>query len=122
MTTIAKLFETMDYGPAPESAAPALDWLKAHNNAQLGHYIGGQWITPAEGQYFETINPATTAVLARVAQGGKADVDAAVAAARAAAPGWAGLTPHARSRYLYALAREIQRNSRLLAEIGRAHV
>jgi len=115
VTTVAKLFETMDYGPAPESAAPALDWLKAHNNAQLGHYIGGQWVTPAEGQYFETINPATTAVLARVAQGGKADVDAAVAAASAAAPGWAALTPHARSRYLYALAREIQRNSRLLA-------
>ncbi|HEV8399540.1 MAG TPA: aldehyde dehydrogenase family protein [Gemmatimonadales bacterium] len=115
MTTAAKLFETMEYGPAPESAAPALEWLKAHNNAQLGHFIGGQWVTPAEGQYFETINPATTAVLARVAQGGKADVDAAVAAARAAAPGWAALAPHARSRYLYALAREIQRNSRLLA-------
>ena len=115
MTTVAKLFETMDYGPAPESAAPALEWLKAHHNAQLGHYIGGQWMAPAEGQYFETINPATTAVLARVAQGGKADVDAAVAAARAAAPGWAALTPHARSRYLYAIAREIQRNARLLA-------
>src|SRR6185295_1631974 len=114
MTTVAKLFQTMDYGPPPESAAPALEWLKAHNNAQLGHYIAGQWVTPAEGQYFETINPATTAVLARVAQGGKADVDAAVAAARAAAPAWAALAPHARARYLYALAREVQRHSRLL--------
>ena len=115
MTTVAKLFETMDYGPAPESAAPALEWIKQHDGGQLGHYIGGQWVAPAEGQYFETINPATTAVLARVAQGGKADVDAAVAAARAAAPGWAALAPHARARYLYALAREVQRHSRLLA-------
>jgi len=115
MTTVAKLFETMEYGPAPESAAPALEWIQAHGSGQLGHFIGGQWVTPAEGKYFETINPATTAVLARVAQGGEADVAAAVGAARAAAPGWAALTPHARARYLYALAREVQRHSRLLA-------
>jgi aldehyde dehydrogenase (NAD+) len=114
MTTVAKLFETMDYGPAPESDAPALEWIKQHGG-QFGHFIGGRWTPPAEGRYFETINPATTAVLARVAQGGKADVDAAVAAARAAAPGWAALPPHARSRYLYAIAREVQRHARLLA-------
>ncbi len=115
MTTVAKLFETMEYGPAPESAAPALEWIKQHDGGTFGHFIGGQWVPPAERQHFETINPATTAVLARVAQGGKADVDAAVAAARAAAPGWAALSPHARARYLYALAREVQRQSRLLA-------
>ena len=115
MTTVAKIFETMEYGPAPESAGPALDWIKQHNNGQFGHYIGGKWVVPSEGQYFDTINPATKAVLAKVAQGSKADVDAAVAAANAAAPGWAALTPHARARYLYALAREVQRHSRLLA-------
>jgi aldehyde dehydrogenase (NAD+) len=115
MTTVAKIFETMEYGPAPESASPALEWIKQHNNGQFGHYIGGTWVAPSEGQYFETINPATKAVLANVAQGSKADVDAAVAAANAAAPGWAALTPHARARYLYALAREVQRHSRLLA-------
>src|SRR5467141_3202922 len=104
MTTVAKLFETMDYGPAPESAAPALEWIQQHGAGQFGHYIGGQWMPPAEGQYFETINPATTAVLARVAQGGKAAVDAAVAAPRAAAPGWPDapcprpLSPRDRSR------------------------
>src|SRR5438876_49641 len=77
--------------------------------------INRRWAAPAAGQYFETINPATKAVLAKVAQGSNADVDAAVAAANAAAPAWAGLTPHARARYLYALAREVQRHSRLLA-------
>ena len=115
MTTVAKLFETMEYGPAPESDAPALEWIKQHDNGRFGHYISGRWVAPGEGQYFETINPATKAVLARVAQGNKADVDAAVAAAHAAAPAWAGLPPHARARYLYALAREVQRHSRLLA-------
>src|SRR3989441_357230 len=115
MTTVAKLFETMEYGPAPESAAPALEWLKAHDTARFGHFIAGRWVGRVEGQYFETINPATKAVLARVAQGSKTDVDAAVAAANAAAAIWAGLTPHARARFLYALAREVQRHSRLFA-------
>src|SRR5207249_4464531 len=78
-------------------------------------FINGRWTAPVEGQYFETINPATTAVLARVAQGSKADIDAAVAAAHAAAPVWAALPAHGRARYLYALAREVQRHSRLLA-------
>jgi aldehyde dehydrogenase (NAD+) len=115
MTTVAKIFETMEYGPAPESDAPALEWIKQHDTGRFGHFINGHWVQPTEGQYFETINPATKAVLARVAQGSKMDVDAAVGAANAAAAGWAGLPAHARARYLYALAREVQRHSRLLA-------
>src|SRR5881394_3795555 len=115
MATVAKLFETMEYGPAPESEAPALEWIRQHDNGRFGHFSNGRWAQPSEGQFFETINPATKVVLARVAQGSKADVDAAVAAASAAAPGWAGLPAHARARYLYALAREVQRHSRLLA-------
>ena len=115
MTTVAKIFETMEYGPAPESAAPALEWIKQHDNGRFGQFIGGRWVAPAEGVYFETINPATKAVLARVAQGSKVDVDAAVVAAKSAAPEWAALPAHARARYLYALAREVQRQSRLLA-------
>ena len=115
MATIAKLFETMEYGPAPESEAPALEWIKQHGQGRFGHFINGEWSAPAEGQYFDTINPATKALLARVAQGSTTDVDAAVRAANAAAPGWAGLPAHARARYLYALAREVQRHSRLLA-------
>src|SRR5439155_18160289 len=53
--------------------------------------------------------------LARVTEGTSADVNAAVAAARAALPGWQALTPHARARWLYALARGVQKHSRLLA-------
>jgi aldehyde dehydrogenase (NAD+) len=115
MATVARLFETMEYGPAPEGDAPALEWIKQHDGGRFGHFINGRWAKPAAGRYFETINPATKAVLASVAQGSKTDVDAAVAAANAAAPVWAGLTPHARARYLYAIAREVQRNARLLA-------
>lgn len=104
----------MEYGPAPEAHGPALDWLKA-KGGKLGLFIGGKWVEPATAEWFDTINPATTVKLASVAQAGAADVDAAVAAARAALPAWKGLTPHARARYLYALAREVQKHSRLLA-------
>jgi aldehyde dehydrogenase (NAD+) len=112
VTTIREVFETMDYGPAPESPQPAHEWLDRHGR-RLGHFIGGEWRAAAET--FETQNPATTARLASVAQGSAADVDAAVRAARAALPGWQALGPHGRSRHLYALARMVQRHSRLFA-------
>ncbi len=112
MTTIREVFETMDYGPAPESPQPALDWLDRHGR-ELGHFIGGAWHPGAD--HFDTVNPATTARLAAVAQGSAADVDAAVRAARDALPGWQALGPHGRARHLYALARMVQRHSRLFA-------
>ncbi|HXI32661.1 MAG TPA: aldehyde dehydrogenase family protein, partial [Gemmatimonadales bacterium] len=113
-STVAGIFETMAYGPAPESKAPALEWLKAHGG-EFGLFVGGQWVAPQTGERFETINPATREVLARVAQADAGDVDRAVRAARAALPAWRGLSGHARARHLYALAREVQKNARLLA-------
>jgi aldehyde dehydrogenase (NAD+) len=68
-----------------------------------------------EGQYFDTTDPSTGETLASVAQGSAADVDAAVAAARAALSGWQALSGHVRARYLYGLARLVQKHSRRLA-------
>jgi aldehyde dehydrogenase (NAD+) len=102
----------MEYGPAPESDKEALAWL-AKRQGTLGHFIGGAW-TKA-GKTFEVINPATGKPLARVAHGTKDDVDAAVAAARKALPKWKAFPGHARARHLYALARAVQKHSRLLA-------
>ena len=112
--SVAAIFESMEYGPAPESDAHARAWLDDHGRA-FGLFIGGEWIEAASGEGFETVNPATGEVLARIAQAGAADVDAAVAAARAAQPGWHGLGGHGRARILYALARLIQKHSRLFA-------
>ncbi|HYW07112.1 MAG TPA: aldehyde dehydrogenase family protein, partial [Longimicrobium sp.] len=112
--SIAEIFETMEYGPAPESASPALRWLE-ERNATTQLFIGGEWRDPAEGEYFNSDNPANHKTLARIAQGGQADVDAAVASARAALDGWQALGGHGRARYMYALARHIQRQSRLFA-------
>jgi aldehyde dehydrogenase (NAD+) len=114
MTSVAEIFETMEYGPAPESDAPAREWLARHRET-FGHYIGGRWSQPSGGEYFDVVNPATARPLARVAQGSESDVSAAVKAARKALPAWSALSGHARARHLYALARAVQKHARLLA-------
>jgi aldehyde dehydrogenase (NAD+) len=114
MTSVKEIFETLEYGPAPESDAEARRWLASHQGL-FGHFIDGAW-TPA-GKTFEVIDPSNGAVLAQVSQGMKTDVDAAVGAARRALAVWRGLTGHARARHLYALAREVQKHSRLFAVV-----
>ena len=112
--SIAEKFLTMEYGPAPEDSKDALLWLDRHQR-RFGHFIDGEWRQPVEGVFFDSSDPATGEKIATVAQGSAADIDAAVQAARIALPKWQSLRPHARARYLYALARAVQRHSRRLA-------
>jgi aldehyde dehydrogenase (NAD+) len=112
--SIAEKFVAMEYGPAPEDAQEAFAWLD-HHKRRFGHFINGAWLEPTEGGYFDTADPSTGEKLARVAQGSVVDVDAAVKAARAALPPWQSSTPHTRARYLYAIARQVQKHSRRLA-------
>jgi aldehyde dehydrogenase (NAD+) len=109
--TVKDIFDTMDYGPAPESAAEALAWLVDMGD-RFGHFIDGKFTAP--GETFASKNPATGEILAHVTQGTQADVDAAVRAARKAQPKWAK-DAHARARALYAIARLLQKHSRLFA-------
>ncbi|HUE96974.1 MAG TPA: aldehyde dehydrogenase family protein [Longimicrobiaceae bacterium] len=112
MSTVSELFETLEYGPAPESAALALRWIE-EQGGEFGHFFGGEW---RKGEsFFETASPASGEVLARIAQGSEEEVDEAVAVAREAQPGWWGAGGHKRARYLYAIARQIQKESRLFA-------
>ncbi|MCF6445472.1 aldehyde dehydrogenase family protein [Nereida sp. MMG025] len=109
--TVKEIFETMDYGPAPEDASEALAWI-VDQGAAFGHFINGQF---TEGRAdFETKNPANGNVLATVTQATEAEVTAAVKAARAAQPKWAK-DGHARAKVLYAIARLLQKHSRLFA-------
>jgi aldehyde dehydrogenase (NAD+) len=119
-SSIVEKFNTMEYGPAPEDASEVYRWLDAHKRT-FGHYIDGAF-TPigsyTKGASFEAFavkNPATGEALATVDCAGAAEVDRAVKAARAALPGWQGLTGHQRARYLYALARQVQKHARRLA-------
>ncbi|MDZ4730072.1 MAG: aldehyde dehydrogenase family protein [Xanthomonadales bacterium] len=112
--SVRDAFASMEYGKAPESATEALAWLQ-QRSSRFDHFINGTWQAPAGGSYFASMNPANGQQLAEVADGNAADVDQAVAAALAAQPGWARLGGHGRARYLYAIARHIQKNSRLFA-------
>ncbi|HEY9420412.1 MAG TPA: hypothetical protein VIW92_03275, partial [Thermoanaerobaculia bacterium] len=69
MASIAEIFETLEYGPAPESADPALAWLEARGGEVLP-FIGGEFRRPESGEWFDSLNPANAKSLARVAQCG----------------------------------------------------
>ncbi len=112
MNKIAEIFTSLDYGPAPEAPETALAWLKAHDN-RFGLFIDGKWTKP--GKTFATDNPATGTKLADITEASAKDVDAAVKAARAAFPKWSALSGYERAKHLYALARLIQKHSRLFA-------
>lgn len=112
MSKVAEIFDSLDYGPAPEAAGPALEWLDK-NGRVFGHFIDGAFTKP--GKTFPSTNPATGEKLADISEGSKADVDRAVKAARAAFPHWSALSGFERAKYLYAIARQIQRESRLFA-------
>ncbi len=100
------------YAAAPEST----DHVRI--DGQYGLFIGGEFVAPATRQYFDTVNPATEKVLAKVARAGARDVDRAVAAARKAYErSWSKLKPAERGKYLYRIARMLQERAREFAAI-----
>ncbi len=98
-----------EYAPAPESRA-IVDIAPSH-----GLFVGGEFREAADGRVFKTVSPASEEVLSEVAHASADDVDAAVAAARAAFPAWSGLPGAERAKYLFRIARLIQERSRELA-------
>src|SRR2546425_13190715 len=103
MTTVSEIFETMAYGPAPESDKPALEWIARHDGA-FGLFIGGRWANGKSDAGVDVINPPPTARMTRGTQAGQAGVEAAGAAARKGVP--ARSTPYRPppARHAYALA------------------
>ena len=106
----APMATAWDYAPAPE----ARDIVKIQE--RYGLFIGGEFIEPASGERYTTIDPAREEPLAEVAQAAKADVDRAVRAARDAfANGWSDIKPSERAKYLFRIARLLQERSREFA-------
>ncbi len=98
------------YAPAPESRA-ILDLKSSY-----GLFIGGEFVDSIDGRAFKTVSPATEEVLAEVTEGGAADVDRAVQAARRAYDRtWSTMPPRERGKYLYRIARIIQERAREIA-------
>ncbi len=116
MPQITELFNSMSYGPAPESDAAAVAWLDSHKR-RFDLFINNSWVAPAEGKTLTVNNPARAETLAQVADASAADIDGAVAAARAAYQSWSALSAHQRARHVYAIARNVQKHARLLAVV-----
>ena len=115
MSKTAEIFESMEYGPAPEDSSYVFDWIR-NKPGGFQHFINGEFTSgKSKSKPIESFNPATGEKLTEFPAAGKVDVDAAVDAAKAAYPAWSGLSGHSRARYLYALARLVQKNSRFLA-------
>ena len=110
--TVKDIFQSMDYGTAPENASEALAWI-VDQGGQFGHFINGKFTDHSAG--FDSTNPATGETLAALSQATQADVDAAVSAARTSQPKWEALGGYGRARILYAIARLLQKHSRLFA-------
>jgi aldehyde dehydrogenase (NAD+) len=98
-----------EYAPAPESK----DIVRLED--RYGLFIGGAFVEPTSGRWFETIDPATEEPLAEVAEAGPEDVTLAVDAAREASEAWRGLAGAERAKYLYRIARQLQERAREFA-------
>jgi len=95
------------YAPAPEST----DHVSIED--RYGLFIGGEFVEPESGRYFDTINPATEAHLASVAEANEDDVDRAVKAARKAYSGaWSKMKAADRGKYIFRIARILQERAR----------
>ncbi|MCP4296455.1 MAG: aldehyde dehydrogenase family protein [Proteobacteria bacterium] len=111
---ILNIYNAMEYGPALENQESAISWLE-DKNRKLDLFVNGKWQSPKSKKYFESRNPGTKEFLTKIAEAGKPDVDLAVNSAKKAQPLWWELGPHGRARYLYAIARQIQKHARLFS-------
>ena len=106
------LLESWTYAPAPE------DSKHITINKKYDLFIGGKFVKPIKGKYFDTISPSTEQTLAAVAEADEKDVDLAVKAARNAYDKtWKKMPAKERAKYIFRIARMIQERSRELAVI-----
>lgn len=84
-------------------------------NPRYGHFIGGEWVDPVKGEYFENITPVTGQVFTEIARGTSEDIEAALDAAHAAAPAWGKTPAAARAIALNKIADRIEENLEMLA-------
>lgn len=113
MSNLVDAYSTMTYGNSPESVDTAYAWLDQHQR-RFGLFIDGAFTKPGRGR-FETHAPGSGDLLAELTEATAKDVDQAVAAAGRAQQEWAAIGGPARARYLYAIARLVQKHARLLA-------
>src|SRR5699024_6146769 len=96
-------------------ARPGTEGAKVSFEPRYENYIGGQWVPPVKGEYFENPSPVTGEVFTEVARSTAEDVELALDAAHAAAPGWGTTSVAERAVILNRIADRIEENLELLA-------
>lgn len=113
---VRDLFDTLSYGPCPESDAAVKAWIAAAPSPR-GVFIDNQWKAVESRKVTDSISPADKKVLGPVLEGTDADIAEAVESAKKAQVAWAALSPHERAKHLYSVARHCQKHARLLAVV-----
>ncbi len=91
-------------------APPGSDGSSIEVNSRYGHYIGGEWVDPVKGEYFENITPVTGQAFTEVGRGTAEDIDRALDAAHAAADAWGRTSPAERAVILNKIADRMEQN------------
>ena len=114
MDKVIKNFQNISYGPAPEDSKEVNEWIKKLKNPN-NLFINGKFIKSSSSKKLNIINPSSNKKIATLSVASKKDVNIAVNAAKKAHIKWSKLSSFDRSKYLYALARLIQKNSRFIS-------
>ncbi|QCU79087.1 aldehyde dehydrogenase family protein [Citricoccus sp. SGAir0253] len=96
-------------------ATPGTEGAKVSFRPRYEHYIGGEWVPPVRGQYFQNPTPVTGQVFTEVGRGTAEDIEAALDAAHAAAPAWGQTSPAERALVLNRIADRMEANLEMLA-------
>ena len=114
MNKIIKNYKNIKYGPAPEDSKEVMKWIKNLPNPNF-NFVDGEWKKSSSKNTIISINPSNNKKLFNLIISSKKDVDTAVIAAKKAFSYWSKISPFERSKYLYSLARLIQKHSRFLS-------
>jgi aldehyde dehydrogenase len=99
----------------PVYAQPGTDGSVVTYKPRYDHWIGGEYVAPVKGQYFENVSPVTGKVFTEIARGTAEDIEAALDAAHAAAPAWGKTSVTERANILNQIADRIEQNLEMLA-------
>ena len=114
MNKIIKNYLNVKYGPALENDKEVLSWIKNIKDPNY-NFINGDWTKSNSRKTINSIDPSKNKKLYKLTISNKSDVDKAVFAAKKAFASWSKKTSFQRSKYIYALARLIQKHSRFLS-------
>ena len=112
--TILESFDKLDYSEALESSSEAQKWLE-DNGRRFGQFINGKFISQKDAEIIASLDPSNGDLLANIEIASDSQLNTAVKAARQVQSNWQALGGHGRAKVLYALARLIQKNARLIA-------